>query len=154
MSENIQWGRRKSFSDGKVSLAYSTFLGYEKGADGLPQIVESEAVIVSRIYNEFLSDKTPHDIAVRLTGDGISTPGGHKNWQVSTIKSILTNEKYKGDAILQKTFTTDFLTKKKKKNEGEVPQYYIENSHQAIIRPEVFEMVQEEFRRREAPEET
>ncbi|HEY9059240.1 MAG TPA: recombinase family protein [Pseudobacteroides sp.] len=148
MSENIQWGRRKSFADGKVSLPYSKFLGYEKGADGLPQIVESEAVIVRRIYNEFLEGKTANDIAKRLTEECVPTPGGCQNWQPHTVQSILTNEKYKGDAILQKTFTVDFLNKKKKINEGEVPQYYIENSHPAIVEPCVFEMVKEEFARR------
>lgn len=148
MSENIQWGKRKSFADGKVTLPYAKFLGYEKGPDGLPQIVESQAIIVRRIYNEFLEGKTPHDIAKRLTAENIPTPGGFTNWRPHTIQSILTNEKYKGDAILQKTFTVDFLNKKKKINEGEVPQYYIENSHPAIIEPCVFEMVKEEFARR------
>ncbi len=149
MSENITWGKRKSFSDGNVTLSYKRFLGYEKGADRLPQIVESEAIIVRRIYEEFLEGKTPYNIALRLTAEGIPTPGGFTNWRGHTVQSILTNEKYKGDAILQKTFTVDFLTKQKKVNEGEVPQYYIEHSHPAIIRPEVYEMVQEEFRRRE-----
>lgn len=148
ISENTTWGRRKSFSDGKVSLPYKRFLGYEKGPDGLPQIVESEAVIVRRIYNEFLEGSPPNEIAKRLTADGIPTPAGHKDWRPQSVKSILTNEKYKGDAVLQKTFTIDFLNKKKKINMGEVPQYYIENSHAAIVRPEVFEMVREEFRRR------
>lgn len=79
---------------------------------------------------------------------GVSTPGGKTTWQVATVKSILTNEKYKGDALLQKTYTVDFLTKKQKINEGEIPQYYVENSHPAIISPDIYEMVKEEFRRR------
>jgi len=148
MSENITWVKRKSFSDGNVSLSYKRFLGYEKEADRLPQIVESEAVIVWRIYNEFLEGKTPYNIALRLTAEGVPTPGGFVNWRGHTVQSILTNEKYKDDAIPQKTFTVDFLTRQKKVNAGEVPQYYIEHSHPAIIRPEVYEMVQEEFRRR------
>ena len=125
ISLNTTWGRRKSFADGKVSLAYSNFLGYKQGADDNLEIVEEEAAVVRRIYNEFLSGKTPYDIATRLTQDGIPTPMRKETWRVSAIESILQNEKYKGDAILQKTFVTDFLTKKVKKNEGEFPQYYI-----------------------------
>lgn len=148
ISLNTTWGKRKSFADGKVSLAYSNFLGYKQGADDNLEIVEEEAVVIRRIYNEFLSGKTPYDIATRLTQDRVPTPMRKETWRVSAIESILQNEKYKGDAILQKTFVTDFLTKKVKKNEGEFPQYYIERNHPAIISPEVFEMVQEEFRRR------
>ncbi len=95
--------------------------------------MESESKTVRLIYKLFLEGKTPSGIARHLTTKGISTPGGKKRWQSSTVQSILTNEKYKGDAILQKTFTVDFLTKKTKPNEGEVPQYYVENSHPAII---------------------
>lgn len=150
LSLNVTWGQRKRMADGKVSLPYKRFLGYEKGEDGLPQIVEAEAKIVRLIYKMFLEGKTPSGIASYLTNKGIPTPSGKQKWQHSTVKSILTNEKYKGDAILQKRFTVDFLTKKMKINEGEVPQYYVENSHPAIIPPETFELVQEEFRRREA----
>jgi len=151
ISENVTWGKRKRFADGKMSLGYSHFLGYKKGAaDGEMEIVEEEAVIVRRIYAEFLAGKSTYDIAARLTEDGVPTPAKKTVWHASTVDSILHNEKYKGDAILQKRFTVDFLSKKTKKNEGEYPQYYIENNHPAIIRPEVFEMVQEEFRRRQA----
>ena len=151
ISDNTAWGQRKRFADGKMSLGYSHFLGYKKGAaDGEMEIVEEEAVIVRRIYAEFLAGKSTYDIAARLTKDGIPTPAKKTVWHASTVDSILHNEKYKGDAILQKRFTVDFLSKKTKKNEGEYPQYYIENNHPAIIRPEVFEMVQEEFRRRQA----
>ncbi len=148
ISENVTWGQRKRFPDGKVSLPYGQFLGYEKGEDGLPKIVESEAKTVRLIYRLFLEGKTPSGIAKHLTENGVSTPSGKTKWQVSTVESILTNEKYKGDAILQKTFTVDFLTKRKKVNEGEVPQYYVENSHPAIIEPDVFDMVQFEIKRR------
>ena len=151
ISDNTAWGQRKRFADGKMSLGYSHFLGYKKGAaDGEMEIVEEEAVIVRRIYAEFLAGKSTYDIAARLTEDGVPTPAKKTVWHASTVDSILHNEKYKGDAILQKRFTVDFLSKKTKKNEGEYPQYYIENNHPAIIRPEVFEMVQEEFRRRQA----
>ena len=148
ISENVTWGQRKRFADGKVSLPYKRFLGYEKGEDGLPKVIESEAKIVRRIYKLFLEGKTPSGIASYLTGEGIPTPSGKEKWPTSTVESILTNEKYKGDAMLQKTFTLDFLTKKMKVNEGEVPQYYVENSHSAIVSPEVYDMVQHEMKRR------
>lgn len=88
-------------------------------------------------------------IATVLTEDGIPTPGGRQKWSTSTVKSILTNEKYKGDALLQKTYCVDFLTKKYKVNEGEIPQYYVEDNHEAIIPPDMFEMVQREVERRD-----
>lgn len=150
ISENVTWGQRKRFADGKVSLPYGQFLGYEKGEDGLPKIVEKEAAVVRLIYKMFLEGKTPSAIAKHLTESKIPTPAGKDTWQSSTITSILKNEKYKGDAILQKSFTVDFLTKKKKVNQGEIPQYYVENSHPAIITPEVYELAQDEFRRRKA----
>ncbi|WP_303322399.1 recombinase family protein [Turicimonas muris] len=148
ISENITWGKRKSMADGKFSLAYKYFLGYEKGEDGLPKIVEEEAKIIRKIYSLFLEGYTVRKIADCLTEKGIPTPKGKKQWSVSTVLSILTNEKYRGDALLQKTYTADFLSKTVKKNYGEVPQYYIENSHPAIIDPETFEFVQNEIKRR------
>ena len=148
ISENCTWGQRKRFADGKVSVPYSRFLGYYKGDDGNLVVNQEQAAIVRRIYSLFLQGKTPHGIANILTGDGIPTPSGKKNWSPTVIKSILTNEKYKGDALLQKSFTVDFLTKKTKANEGEIPQYYVEGNHEAIIDPETFEMVQREMARR------
>jgi len=148
LSENVTWGQRKAFSDGKIRLPYKKFLGYERGPDGLPQIVPEQAEIVRRIYSEFIGGKTTFAIAKSLTADGILTPGGKTNWAASTVESILRNEKYKGDALLQKAYTVDFLTKKMKKNEGEVPQYYVENSHPAIVTPEEWKAVQEELERR------
>lgn len=148
ISENVTWGQRKRFADGKVSLPYKRFLGYEKGEDGLPKIVEKEAKVVRLIYKLFLGGKTVPGIARHLTSEGIPTPAGKKKWQQSTIASILTNEKYKGAALLQKSFTTDFLTKKMKVNEGEIPSYYVENSHPAIVSPEVFDLVQHELKKR------
>lgn len=149
ISENVTWGQRKRFADGKVSLPYKSFLGYRKGANNLPEIVEEEAVIVRQIYRLFISGKTPCAIAKHLTQQQIPTPRGKLGkWSSSTVESILTNEKYKGDALLQKSYTVDFLQKKMKINEGEVPQYYVENSHPAIIAPEEFDAVQAEFLRR------
>mgnify|MGYP000797781476 CR=1 FL=1 len=110
ISENVTWGQRKRFADGKVSLPYAHFLGYRKGADGLPEIVPEEAETVRYIYQRFIDGLTPYKIANELTAQGIPTPCGKEKWSASTVKSILTNEKYKGDALLQKKFTVDFLT--------------------------------------------
>ncbi|MDD4493981.1 MAG: recombinase family protein [Eubacteriales bacterium] len=148
ISKNITWGKRKSMADGKVSFAYSSFLGYDMGGDGHLYIVEEQAEIVRRIYDEFLAGKTTYDIAARLTKEGVPTPMKKTKWQESTVRSILKNVKYRGDSVLQSTFVEDFLTKKVKKNNGELPQFYVSQNHPPIIPPEKFEMVQEEFRRR------
>ncbi|MDR0531404.1 MAG: recombinase family protein [Oscillospiraceae bacterium] len=150
ISENVTWGQRKRMADGKISMPYKRFLGYEKGEDGVPQIVESEAAVVREIYALFLEGKTIRQIARILMGQGVPTPSGGTAWSVSTLRSILTNEKYTGNAILQKVFTVDFLNKKTKINEGEVPQYFVENSHPGIILPETYELVQAEIARRTA----
>lgn len=148
ISENVTWGQRKRFSDGKVSMPYGQFLGYRKGTDGLPEIVPEEAEIVRSIYRMFMQGKSTNAIAKRLTTEGIPTPGGKTEWQRATVESILSNEKYKGSALLQKSFTVDFLTKKTKVNEGEVPQYYVDESHPAIIAPEEWQMVHSELEKR------
>jgi DNA invertase Pin-like site-specific DNA recombinase len=150
ISENVTWGQRKRMQDGKVSMPYKRFLGYAKGEDGVPQVVEAEAAVVRQIYARFLGGATYREIAARLTEQGIPTPGGKAVWSVSTVRSILKNEKYAGNALLQKAYTVDFLTKKRKANEGEVPQYFVENSHPAIVTPATFELTQDEIRRREA----
>ena len=148
ISENCTWGQRKRFADGKVSVPFQRFLGYDRGPDGNLVVNREQAVIVKRIYSLFLQGMTYHGIADNLTKDGIPTPGGKKKWSISTVKSILSNEKYKGDALLQKSYTVDFLTKKTKVNKGEIPQYYVEDNHEAIIDSEVFEMVQREMAKR------
>ena len=148
ISENVTWGQRKRFADGKVTMPYKRFLGYEKSENGTPQIIEKEAKIVRLIYRMFLEGKSIRNIANLLTEQKVPTPKGKEKWAVSTIKSILKNKKYKGDALLQKSYTIDFLTKKKKKNECEVPQYYVEHSHPEIISREIFDMVKQEFEKR------
>lgn len=131
-------------------MPFKRFLGYDRGPDGNLVLNKDEAVIIRRIYSMFLQGMTPHGIAARLTADGIKSPGGKDKWNAGAVRSILTNEKYKGDALLQKSYTVDFLTKKKKVNEGEIPQYYVEGNHEAIIQPEVFELVQQELERRKS----
>ena len=148
ISENTTWGRRKQFSDGKASIAFGNFLGYDRGPDGAFVINEEQARIVRMIYRLFLSGLSFGAIARELTAKGIKTPMGKDTWSVSTVRSILQNEKMKGDALLQKKYTPDFLTKKQVKNHGEVPQYYVEGHHPAIIEPRTFDLVQEEIKRR------
>ncbi len=148
ISENVTWGQRKRFADGKVCVPFSHFLGYDRGEDGNLVLNTEEAKIVKRIFSMFLQGMTPYGIASKLTAEGIPSPGKKPKWNAGTVKRMLANEKYKGDALLQKSFTTDFLTKKKKLNEGEIPQYYVTGNHEAIIEPEVFDMVQRELARR------
>lgn len=148
ISENVTWGHRKRFADGKVSVGFSHFLGYDRGPDGNLVVNREQAKTVKLIYRLFLDGYTFHSITKELMARGLETPTGKKKWYQGTVKSILTNEKYKGDALLQKRFTVNFLTKETKANEGEVPQYYVENNHEAIISPQVFDWVQEEIKRR------
>ena len=148
LSQNVTWGQRARFAAGKVSMPYKNFLGYDRGEDGTPIVNEAQATLVRRIYTLFIDGKTPSGIAKALTAEGIPTPGGKRVWQPSVVESILTNEKYKGDALLGKTFCTDYLTKKMKKNEGEVPQYYVQGSHPPIVGTELFDHVQEEIKQR------
>lgn len=110
ISENVTWGHRKRFAEGRVTMCYSSFLGYRRGEDGTPEIVPEEAEIVRYIFRQFIIGLTSYKIAAELTAQGIPTPGGKQKWTTGTIKSILTNKKYKGDALLQKKFTVDFLT--------------------------------------------
>lgn len=149
ISENVTWGQRKRMADGKVSFAYSRFMGLDKDKETGKIVVNPEqAKVVKLIFRLFLEGLTPHAIAVELTNRSIKTPGGKDVWNQQTVRRMLSNEKYKGDALLQKEFTVDFLQKKMKKNEGEVPQYYVEGNHEAIISPAVFDMVQAELAKR------
>lgn len=148
ISENVAWGRRKRMADGIFHVAYVRFLGFEQGENHLPQIIESEAEIVRQIYAMFLQGKTPSYIAKYLTQQKIPSPAGKEIWCSSTVESILTNEKYCGSALMQKTFTENFLTKKQKVNNGELPQYYIENSHPGIVSKNVFDLTQEQIQNR------
>ena len=149
ISENVTWGHRKRFADGKAMIPFGRFLGYERGEDGNLVVNKEQAVTVRLIYKLFLEGYSPYKVAKILTEKGIPTPTGKEKWGHGCVRSILTNEKYKGDALLQKCFTTDFLTKKRKKNEGEIPQYYVTGNHEAIIDPTVFELVQAELLKRD-----
>jgi DNA invertase Pin-like site-specific DNA recombinase len=150
ISQNVTMGKRWGMKEGRVSWAYSNMLGYKK-ENGKIMVVENEAILVRKIYQLFLREgKTCSGIAEYLKENGIPTPSGNSyNWTKNTINSILRNEKYKGDALLQKTYTADYLEHKVERNRGHLPQYYVENSHPAIIDKEEWEIVQAELMRRE-----
>lgn len=148
LSQNVKLGLQYRYQQGEIQVNCKWFLGYTKDENKKLIIVPEEAEIVKRIYREYLEGASMLKIARGLEADGILNGAGHERWHTSNINQILRNEKYIGDALLQKTYTTDFLTKTRVKNHGIVPQYYVENSHEAIIPREIFMQVQEELIRR------
>ena len=148
LSKNVAWGWRKSAEAGNVYFQYKRMLGYRKGTDGQPEIVPEEAEIIRRIYRRYLAGCSLGQIKQELEQDNIPTAQKVERWSSAVIHNILTNEKYMGDALLQKTYITDCITKKVKKNMGERPMYYVENNHPAIISREMFDQVQKEMTRR------
>ena len=148
LSKNVAWGWRKSAEAGNVYFQYKRMLGYRKGADGQPEIVPEEAEIIRRIYRRYLAGCSLGQIKQELEQDNIPTAQKVERWSSAVIHNILTNEKYMGDALLQKTYITDCITKKVKKNMGERPMYYVENDHPAIVSREMFDQVQKEMTRR------
>ena len=148
LSKNVAWGKAKSAEAGKVTFQYKKMLGYRKGADGQPEIVPEEAEVIKRIYHRYLDGCTLGQIKRELDEDNVPTAQGVEFWSPAIIHNILTNEKYIGDALLQKTYVTDCISKKVKKNQGERAMYYVENNHPAIISREVFDQVRNEMTRR------
>lgn len=148
ISANVRWGIQQRAKEGKVHFAYSRFLGYKEGPDGKPMIDEEQVDTVKFIFNEYLLGSSLADIAKSHTAKGIKTPSGKSGWNGSTVRTILSNEKYKGDALLNKTYISDCISKKVKKNNGERLMYYVENNHPSIIDKDTFNRVQEELARR------
>ncbi len=148
LSENTKWGITRRFENGIISINHKKFMGYTKDEDGELVIVSEEAEIVKRIFRMYLEGSSILEITRTLEEDKIKTATGKDTWHPGVIEKMLVNEKYMGDALLQKTYTVDFLTKKRVKNNGIVPQYYIEDNHEAIIPKELFYKVQEEKARR------
>ncbi|ABZ85371.1 DNA recombinase, putative [Heliomicrobium modesticaldum Ice1] len=148
LSQNVRMGIAFRFQNGEIQVNHNRFLGYTKDENKRLVIVPEEAEIVKRIYREFLEGASLLQIGRGLEADGILTAAGKPKWRPETIRKILKNEKYIGDALLQKTYTVDFLSKKRVINNGIVPQYYVENSHEPIIPRELFLQVQEELARR------
>ena len=148
LSQNVKLGLQFRYQNGQVQINHNRFLGYTKDANGNLIIDPEQAEVVKRIYREYLEGFSMDKIAARLERDGIFTGAGKTRWHTSTINKILRNEKYIGDALLQKTYTTDFLSKTRVKNNGIVPQYYVEGNHEAIIPRDIYMRVQEELVRR------
>ena len=150
ISKNVAWGIRQSFREGNVPMHYNTMLGYCKGTDGKPEIVPEEAEIVREIYHSYLTGMSLQQIADSLNTRGITTKCGKSLWKSNKIQNILTNEKYTGDALLQKTYIIDCISKKSRKNNGELPMYLVKNHHEPIISRTEFNRVQEEMARRKS----
>ena len=148
ISENVRWGKRHAMKAGKVPFQYSRMLGYKKGDNGEPEIVPEQASIVKRIFGLFLAGRSLHQIKSELEADNVPTASGISKWSVETIRFMLKNERYIGDARLQKTYIVDCISKQVRQNRGEIPQYYIQNNHEGIIPKDVFYQVQEEMERR------
>lgn len=148
ISENSKWALRHNYKQGIVRVNTKGFMGYDADGEGNLIINPEQAKIVRRIFREFEEGWTPNEIAMRLNEDKIKGVKGRVAWNGATIRGMLTNEKYQGDARLQKTFTEDYLTKKRVKNEGQIEQYYVENSHKPIISKSEWEAVQMELDRR------
>lgn len=146
VSENLKWRIRKMFEQGRPNTC--KMLGYRL-FDGKLYIIPEEAEVVKTIFTDYLSGMGPNAIMKKLIDVGISTKNGAA-WRESTLHKILRNEKYSGDMLLQKTFSLDHLSKKKRINRGELPMYHVTNSHDAIIDKETFAKVQREIERRAA----
>lgn len=148
ISANVTWGIREAMRRGKAWVPYKVFLGYIKGGDGSMVTEPRQAMLVRRIYGMFMQGKSPYRICRELEAEGVEFSEGQRRWYPTTVKSILMNEKYKGDALRQKTYVKNYLTKETVPNRGELQQYYIRGHHEAIISEELFERVQNELRRR------
>ena len=149
-SSRVRWGKRQAMKSGHVAMHYKQLLGYEKGSDGRPVIVPEQAEIVRFIYDRYLAGDTTREIKAALEAQGAPTVSGKGVWMASHIRSILTNEKYCGDVLLQKTFIQDCISKKVIPNTGQLPKYLIQNHHEGIVSRETFDAVQLEMARRNA----
>ena len=150
MGANVRWGMREAMRSGKANLRIDTLYAYEKGEDGKPKIIPEQAEVVRRIYERFLAGQSLRMIRDSLEAEGVPTIKGQEKWNPAVIKSILTNEKYCGDVLRQKTFIEDTISKKVKKNTGQLPMYLIQNHHEGIVSREMFNAAQAELARRNA----
>jgi len=150
ISKNVSWGKEKAYREGRVQFQYKHLLGYKRGGNGEPAIVPEEAETIRLIFKLFLDGYSMKEIAVTLKNMGKLNKYGDAEWRSNTISRILQNEKYVGDALLQKTYITDCITKKSRKNNGELPMYLVKNHHEPIISRADFNRVQEEMARRGA----
>ena len=141
-SESIKFGIQNRMRSGRTILNHRQFLGYTKGPDGVLQIVPEEAEIVRKIFELYIQGNGVRKIKKNLESHGIKTVTGKTEWSTSTIDRMLSNEKYVGQVLMQKTYTPDFLTGKQVKNTGQKEMYLVENAHEPIIDQETFDKVQ------------
>ena len=150
ISANVRWGIRQAMKEGKATIQYKYLYGYRKGDDGKPEIIPEQAEVVRKIYDLFLSGTPVRGIQEYLSANSVPNINGEPKWARSAIDSILTNEKYCGDVLLQKTYIDDCINKKVKKNTGQLPMYLVQNHHEGIISRETFDAAQAELARRSA----
>ena len=150
ISANVRWGIRQAMKEGKATIQYKYLYGYRKGDDGKPEIIPDQAEVVRKIYDLFLSGTPVRGIQEYLNANSVPNINGEPKWARSAIDSILTNEKYCGDVLLQKTYIDDCINKKVKKNTGQLPMYLVQNHHEGIISRETFDTAQAELSRRNA----
>ena len=148
ISQNVRWGKRQSFKSGKVAFQYSRIYGYERGEDNRPRVVPEQAAVVKWIFESYLAGMSVASIKLMLEAEGIPAAGGKPKWSEGALQYLLRNEKYCGDALLQKTYIENCISKKIKKNNGELPKYLVKDHHEAIISRSLFELVQAEIARR------
>ena len=150
ISANVRWGIRQAMKEGKATIQYKYLYGYRKGDDGKPEIIPDQAEVVRKIYDLFLSGTPVRGIQEYLNASAVPNINGESKWARSAIDSILTNEKYCGNVLLQKTYIDDCINKKVKKNTGQLPMYLVQNHHEGIISRETFDAAQAELARRSA----
>lgn len=148
ISENVKMGKRFGYKSGKVPMQYGQILGYRRGKNNEPEIVPEEAKIIELIYYKFLEGWSLPKLSKYLEENGYKTAKGSAAWSKATIRGILTNEKYKGDVLMQKSYVVDLFSKKVAKNNGELPMYLVKNHHKPIISREVWDKVQVVIARR------
>ena len=150
VSSRVKWGKHQAMRTGKANIQYKTLLGYEKGPDGEMVVNAEQAETVRKIYELYLSGQTLRNIKEILEAGGFKNTAGTTEWTTSNLRTILSDEKYCGDVLLQKTFIRDCISKQVIRNTGQLPMYLIQNHHEAIISREQFDAVQMELARRRA----
>lgn len=148
ISANVRWGKRQAMKEGRVSIQCSRLYGYQKGSNDEPEIVPQQAEVVRRIYNSYLAGASLQEICKMLEDEAIPSKTGQAQWSISTVKNILTNEKYYGDVLTQKTYIKSCMDKRVIRNHGELPQYLIRNNHEGIVDKDTYDRVQAEMARR------
>lgn len=150
ISANVRWGKRQAMREGKAIIQYKKLYAFQRGEDGKPEVIPEQAEVVVDIYNQYLSGASLRMIKDKLESDGILNVTGGTEWTTTAIRSILTNEKYCGDVLLQKTYISDCISRKVIKNTGQLPMYLVQNHHEGIVSRETFDAVQAEMARRNA----